>query len=357
MRRAVSLLCACAALAPAAAQAECARGAADVSWVRLEGAEEQCPSAPQLRAEIARRLGRELATMGGGLSIEAAVKGSPGAWSAQIRTVGCDGTPPTVRKLESSAATCEAITSAATLVIALAIDPMAALAAPAAPPLAEASPPPEPPEAPPPEAPRPEPPRRAPAEPATPVEPPRAAPPPPPDAERAPRPGISVTLRGLAATTGILPVVGRGVAWSAEWSVAPRWTLASGVLWLPEQRAAEPALAFGLTAGWLGVCAEALRTGRLSLGACVHLLGGAVHAVIHEHPSVLPVDPGARLWVSPSVGTRLAVRVVGPLRLETGIDLYFPLTRYRFQLQGNQQPVFEQPVVAGALFGGAGVAF
>ncbi|WP_437746754.1 hypothetical protein WMF39_18120 [Sorangium sp. So ce1504] len=356
MRGAVSLLCACAALAPAAARAECARGAADVSWVRLEGAEERCPSAPRLRDEIARRLGRELATTGGGLSIEAVVKGNPGAWSAQIRTVGCDGTPPTVRKLESSAATCEAITSAATLVIALAIDPTAALAAPASPPLAGASPPPEPPEAPPPGAPRPEPPRGAPAEPATQVESSRAAPPPLPDAEREPRPGASVTLRGLA-TTGLLPVIGPGVAWAAEWSVAPRWTTASGLLWLPEQRTAEPALAFGLTAGWLGVCAEALRTGQLSLGACVHLLAGAVHAVIHEHPSVLPVDPGARLWVSPGVGTRLAVRVVGPLRLETGIDLNFPLTRYRFQLQGNEQPVFEQPVIAGALFGGAGIAF
>lgn len=68
-------------------------------------------------------------------------------------------------------------------------------------------------------------------------------------------------------------------------------------------------------------------------------------------------DPGARLWVSPGEGARLAVRVVGPLRLETGIDLDFPLTRYRFQLQGNQRPVFEQPVIAGALFGGAGIAF
>ncbi|WP_438036528.1 hypothetical protein [Sorangium sp. So ce204] len=327
-----------------------------MSWVRLEGAEERCPSARQIRAEIARRRGRELATMGGGASIEAVVKGNPGAWSAQIRTVGCDGTPPTVRKLESSAATCEAITSAATLVIALAIDPTADLAAPAAPPRADGSPPPGPPEAPPPGAPRPEPPRRAPAEPATQVDSSRGAPPPLPEAEHAPRPGLSVTLRGLAAT-GILPVVGPGVAWSAEWSVAPHWTITSGMLWLPEQRAAAPAVAFGLTVGWLGVCAEALRTGRLSLGACVQLLGGAVHAVIHEHPSVLPVDPGARLWVSPGVGTRLAVRVVGPLRLETGIDLDFPLTRYRFQLQGYPRPAFEQPVIAGALFGGAGIAF
>ncbi|WP_437537521.1 hypothetical protein WME79_18450 [Sorangium sp. So ce726] len=352
----MSLLCACAALAPAAAHAECARGAADVSWVRLEGAAERCPSARQVRAEIARRLGRELATTGGGASIEAVVKGTPGAWSAEIRSVGCDGAPLTARKLESSAATCEAITSAATLVIALAVDPTAPLAAPAAPPPAQGSPSPGPPEAPPPGAPRPEPPRRAPAEPATQVDAPRPAPPPLPDAEQAPRPGLSVTLRGLA-TTGILPVVWPGVAWSAGWSVAPRWTITSGMLWLPEQRAPDPAFAFGLTAGWLGVCAEALRTGRLSLGACVHVLGGAVHAVIHEHPTVLPVDPGARLWVSPSVGTRLAVRAVGPLRLETGIDVHFPLTRYRFQLQGNERPAFEQPVMAGALFGGAGIAF
>ncbi|WP_437593537.1 hypothetical protein [Sorangium sp. So ce1000] len=44
-------------------------------------------------------------------------------------------------------------------------------------------------------------------------------------------------------------------------------------------------------------------------------------------------------------------------RIESGLNLYIPLTQYRFQLQGNQVPVFEQPVVAGALFRGAEVAF
>ncbi|WP_438043871.1 hypothetical protein [Sorangium sp. So ce128] len=67
-------------------------------------------------------------------------------------------------------------------------------------------------------------------------------------------------------------------------------------------------------------------------------------------------DPGARRWVSPGAGARLAVRVVGPLRFETGIDPDFPLTRYRLQLQAHEEPAFE-PVIAGALLGGAGIAF
>lgn len=353
-----AVLCAGATLAPAAARAACDAGAADVSWVRLEGAEAECPAAAQIRAEVSRRLRRELSATGKGLSIEAVVQGRPGAWSAQIRAEGCDGGPPTIRRLTDSAATCEPIATAATLLIALAIDPDADLSEP--PPAPAAEPPTaEPPAAEPP--PRPAPP--APAATPRPAEPPfpwPAAPPPrPPPAEAPPSASLSVTWRGLAAL-GLLPAPGPGAALSAEWSLPPRWTLSTGALWLPELRADDPTFAFGVTAGWLGACVEALQGRAAALGVCGRFLAGSIYAVLYEdvdEPQVVPTTPGARPWLSAAVGPRLAFRVVGPLRLEAGVDLLVPVTRYSFRVHGDLPPAFEQPAVAGALFGGLGVTF
>ncbi|WP_129346898.1 hypothetical protein [Sorangium cellulosum] len=344
-------LCASVALAPAAARAACDGGAADVSWVRLEGAEAQCPAAAQVRAEVSRRLRRELGATGEGPSIEAVVQGRPGAWSAQIRTEGCDGAPPAVRKLTDSAMTCEPIATAATLLIALAIDPEADLSEPPPAPAADPEPPPPP---------RPAP---APAAISPPAEPPfpwPAEPPPrPPPAEPPPPPSLSVAWRGLAAL-GLLPAPAPGAALSAEWSFLPRWTLSTGALWLPELRADDPTFAFGITAGWLGACVEAIRSRAVALGVCGRLVAGSIHAVIFEdldEPRVVPTTPGARPWLSAAAGPRLAVRVVGPLRIEAGVDLLVPATRYSFRVQGDLPAAFEQPAVAGTVFGGLGVTF
>ncbi|UQA56756.1 hypothetical protein [Polyangium aurulentum] len=317
------------------AHAECAREAADVSWVRLAGAE-ACPDAGAIRTEVARRLGTEIGAKGEGRSIEAVVEGKPGAYSARIHIRGC-GAPEAERTITSEAATCTPIANAATLVIALAIDPEAALRPPA-------------------EEPAPTPPKPAPTPPkATPPKPraaPEIAPAPPPE----PRVETAVTLRGLA-TVGLLPKVAPGVAWSAEWRPHPIFVVTSGLSWLPEQRADDPTFAFGMTAGWVGACADLLRTTNVSLGPCARILAGAIHAVLYTDPEVTPTDPGARAWVGLGAGARVAVRVVGPLRVEAGLDLVAPLTRHAFSLRDASAPVFLQPPLTGALFLGAGVAF
>ncbi|WP_437649502.1 hypothetical protein [Sorangium sp. So ce362] len=359
LRALVSVLGACAALPPAGARAEeCDRAAADVSWVRLAGAEVQCPSASRFRAEISRRLGREIVTTGKVASIEAVVQGQPGAWSATIRTQLCDGAPPTVREFSDHGLSCDGIVAAAAVHIMLTTDPEAGLAPPAdapPPPVAEAPPSPPPPAAvrppSPPEAVRsPEPPFPWPAE-------TRAAPPP---AEGPPPAEISVAWRGFASV-GIVPSPGAGVALSGEWSILPRWTLETGALWLPEQHATRRTFAFGLTAGWLGGCLEMVRSRSLVFGLCGRVVAGAIYAVIYGDeqitPTILPTDVGSRAWLSLGAGTRLGVRIVGPLRLETGIDLFVPMTRYSFQLQDGQPAGFQQPAVAGAAFGGVGVTF
>ncbi|WP_437940601.1 hypothetical protein [Sorangium sp. So ce341] len=363
VRTLMSVLGACVALAPAGARAEeCDRGAADVSWVRLAGAEAQCPTAAQFRAEISRRLGRDLVTTGKVASIEAVVQGQPGAWSATIRTQLCDGAPPTVREFSDHGQSCDGIVAAAAVHIMLTTDPEAALSPPAeaSPPPAAAPAPPAPPPPPPPAAVRPPSPPAATRSPEPPFPWPaetRAAPPP---AEDPPPVGLSVAWRGFASV-GLVPSPGAGVALSGEWAVLPRWTLETGALWLPEQHATQRTFAFGLTAGWLGGCLEAVRSRSLALGLCGRVVAGAIYAVIYGDeqitPTILPTDVGSRAWLSLGAGTRLGVRIVGPLRLETGIDLFVPMTRYSFQLQDGQPAGFEQPAVGGAAFVGVGVTF
>ncbi|WP_437783835.1 hypothetical protein [Sorangium sp. So ce1097] len=341
------LVLACAALAPAGARAEeCDLAAADVSWARLEGAEAQCPSASQVRAEVSRRLGRELVTTGKVTSIEAVVRGQPGAWSAQVRTEGCNGAPPTVRTIADHGMSCDGITAAVTQIIVLAVDPDAELSSPAAPP---------PPAEPPPPAPAPPPATAKPPEPPFPWPAETRPPPPPPPAEPPPV-GVSITWRGFASV-GLVPSPGAGVALVGAWSVLPRWTLETGALWLPEQHATNPTFGFGLTAGWLGGCVEAIDSHAIALGLCGRVLAGAVYAVIDEDERYVPTDPGARTWVSAGAGARLGVRVVGPLRIEAGVDVFAPMTRYSFQLEGEQPAPFEQPAIGGAAFVGVGVTF
>ncbi len=116
VRALVSALGACAALTLTGvprARAECDRAAADVSWVRLAGAEAVPLGTSQFRAEISRRLGQELVTTGKAASIEAVVQGQPGAWSATVRTEQCDGAPPTVRELSDHGQSCDGIVAAA----------------------------------------------------------------------------------------------------------------------------------------------------------------------------------------------------------------------------------------------------
>ncbi|WP_437680320.1 hypothetical protein [Sorangium sp. So ce131] len=368
----IALVCACMALSPAAARAACDFGTVDLSWVRLEGAVEHCPTASQIRADIARRLGRDLVTAGSGPSIETVVQGQPGAWSVQIRTT-CEGAPPSVRLLTDRTMTCAGIADAAALAIALTIDPEAALSPPAAPEPAPAEQPPRPapPSAPAEQPPRPAPrarPRETPFPRRPAAEPPRGTKP-----EHLPPAGAAI-VRGLAVY-GVLPDVAPGVAVSGEWTFLPRgwsflsrgwWflppvTLSAGMMWLPEQRGPTQSLGSGMTAAWLGGCVEAIHGPSVVLGVCGRGFLGALHTVVYgsddNATAFKPRDPGARRWRAGAVGARCAVRVVGPLRLETGIDLIIP-KRYNWIQEGKpSDPLFSPPPVAGSIFGGMGVTF
>lgn len=330
------------------ARGTCAVESADVSWVRSPGAE-SCPTASAIRREVTRRIGKPIGSPGEGRVIEATVERGEGRWSARIITSGC-GEEPAVRKLESDASSCEPIASAAVLVIALAIDPRVALAPPApeaseGDTAASASPPPSPPMA----APSPKP-KPAPPEPGLPKG--------PPPLPRAPEPGVEtrITVRGLVAL-GLLPSEAPGVAWSSEWRFPP-WIVAStGLLFLPERSADDPTFAFGMTAGWIGGCADLLRFSQISIGPCARVLAGTIHAVLRTHPTIVGTEPGQRFWAGGSAGARLTARIAGPLQAELGADLIAPITRHAFKLRDDPEPIFLQPPVASALYAGAGLAF
>lgn len=333
------------------AYAECVPTSADLSWVRLSGAE-GCPGAAAIRAEVVRRIGKDIGSPGEGKVIEAVVERLEGRWSVRIATSGC-GAERTVRELTSDAPTCEPLASAAVLVIALTVDPGAALAPPVPPrgnktDSIQASAPGAPtPAAPPPDA------TTKPARRPAPERPPAA-----PDARTTPPPGIEtrVTWRGLLAM-GLLPGVAPGLAWSAEWRIPPWLVVSSGLFHLPEQPAPDPTFAFGMTAGWVGLCGDLLRFSRIEVAPCARFLAGSIHAVVRTHPTIIGTGPGQRAWAGASAGARLGARIAGPVRAEVGADLIVPITRHAFVLRDEPEPVFLQPEVTGAIYLGVGVAF
>ncbi len=334
------------------AYAECVPTSADLSWVRLAGAE-GCPGAAAIRAEVVRRIGKDIGSPGDGKVIEAVVERLEGRWSVRIATSGC-GAERTVRELTSDAPTCEPLASAAVLVIALTVDPGAALSPPRGNKTDSI-------QAPVPGAPAPAPPPAPPPPGATAKPPHSSAPeraPPPPEARIAPPPGIEtrVTWRGLLAM-GLLPGVAPGLAWSAEWRIPPWIVLSSGLFHLPEQPAPDPTFAFGMTAGWVGLCGDLLRFSRITVAPCARFLAGSIHAVVRTHPTIVGTGPGQRAWAGASAGARLGVRIAGPVQAEVGADLIVPITRHAFVLRGEPEPVFLQPPVTGAIYLGVGVAF
>ncbi len=336
------------------AQAEDApRGPFRLAWVRGERTE-SCADRAAIADGVERRLGRSVFSDSAPRSIETVVQHEGDVWEAHIYVRGDDGTLDGSRILSSRGSTCAGIEAAATLAIALAIDPEAALGPPPSPASAVLRPAPVPvpsPSAatPPAPCPTPEAPQPAPAvvPPPCPVE--RPCPP------NGPSPGPSsrgaATLRAIAAL-GLLPATSPGVALSVDLPAYRFVHAAAGVLYLPEQRTANRDDAFGLTVAWLGVCARPVDSSRTSLSFCASGQAGGIHSVVF---ALEPAQPGDQVWVGASVGGVFRARVVGPLEAEVGADLVVPVTRYAFTVQGAGT-AFRGAPVAGVGFLGAGMS-
>lgn len=317
----------------------------DLSWVRGSGAA-SCPSAASVRKDIAARIGRYPFGNDATRTIEASLTRESGRWIARVVVRASSGASVGTRELESDARECGPLAAAATLVIALLIDPSAKLG-----PIGSASalpPAPTPPLAP------------APSTLLVPASPPAAdsistipfiAPTPNPPRER-PTPPIqaaagSTSLSpasvsgGALFTSGLVPKLAPGVAMSARVRVAPRLSASMSIWWVPESSRGE--FAFGLTSVVLGACADLWRNDGAALHACVDALGGAVHASVRGMQST---EPGDRPWFGLSPAARFVQRVVGPFTLEVGLGAVVPFTRYRFTVEGRGDPAFVQFPVA-----------
>ncbi len=127
----------------------------------------------------------------------------------------------------------------------------------------------------------------------------------------------------------------------------------AGMLYLPEVRTASRDFAFGLTAGWLGMCAKPWAEGRVAIALCGKFLLGAIHSVVY---TLEPTGPGDRVWTSASMSLGAGIRIAGPVVAELGGEGLVPFTRYQFQVTGQSGSVFPEASVAGFAFAGVGVS-
>jgi hypothetical protein len=152
---------------------------------------------------------------------------------------------------------------------------------------------------------------------------------------------------------GLLPATSLGFAWSAEGPANRPFLASVGVLYLPEVRTAARDFGFGLTTAWLGGCAQAWGERSIALAACAKVLAGGIHAVVY---TLEPTTPGDRPWVAASLEARIRGRIIGPCVAELGGEAFFPITRQRFRVSGQSDPVFQEATVGVAGLAGIGVS-
>ncbi len=312
-----------------------------LAWVRLPGAE-TCIDMRNLAGAVERRLRRPafVPPTAGDLAIEGRIGPIQGAggWRATITVVDATGLRVGLRELQTDKADCRAIDDELELVMALLIDPSAALAPPAAPapPAARAPPPlPTPPSAAPPA-----------------VCPPPPSPPPPA------RPWRAGAELGPIAAVGVLPSpVGAGVQIRAHVAPprGPSFELGAS-FWLDSSvrtEHAEPA--FSLAYGWLLVCPVDRELRGNVLSACLGAQVGALRVNAVGLPSVYEQE---ELVFTLAAEARLRRRFIGPLFGSAGLGIAVPTIRDRFYYSdpaGVRHDVFQASPVAGLLDLGVGI--
>lgn len=299
-------------------------------WVRGEGTD-GCSDGPSIASRVSQRLGRSVFSDAALTRIEGVIEREGVQWRADLYMRGADGRLEGVRHLTSDAPDCDALDAAATLAVALAIDPEAAL-----------QPPPSP--------------AAAPSSTGSAADKPQAvativvAPPPATLYERPHPADVELSVDALASF-GLLPKTSVGMSLSLGVEVTRPIEVTAGALYLPEVHTADGDFAFGLTAGWAGVCFLPVEAPRARLSLCGMGLLGAIHSVVLAFE---PLNPGERFWAAAALSARVRVRVVGPVIVDVGGDVIAPLKRDSF-LVTNRGSVFEEGSIVGTVFAGLGV--
>jgi hypothetical protein len=311
-----------------------------LAWVRLPGAE-GCIDMRQLAQAVELRLGRPafVAPTRGDLAIEARIAPTQNAdgWRATIAVVDATGQLAGVRELQIDGHECRSIDDELELVLALLIDPSAALAPPmiareplVSMPIAIAIAPPLPP---------------PPAMVCPPLGPPR-------DPWRV---GVEV---GPVGSIGLLPGgVGAGVQLRAHVAPprGPSFEL-GGSFWLDRTvhtTHADPA--FSLAYGWLAVCPVDVEVRGNALSACAAAQLGSLRVGAPALPGVFHQE---ELVFSLAAEARLRRRFAGPLFAGLGLGLAVPTVRDRFYFTdpaGTRHDVFQAAPIAALLDLGLGV--
>lgn len=325
-----------------------------LSWVRAEGAE-ACPSGRFVTAEVERRLGRPVFHPDAERAFEVEVTRFGGAYRSDVFVRDADGRVLGRRTLQSDEPGCEALLSATALAIALVIDPEAtkrpslAASPPASPPPSSSAfePPPAP--APAPSAPPPEPP----------PPPPSSTPPASPSAPRgslAPASWVSVALRA-ELTGGVVPGASPGAQLAFEARPWARWgfSLAAAYVAPTDVERGVASMSFSFTRGSALVTFEAARAARLRLVLGLGPTLGVWHLAVREPSPV--TGPGDYRVAAAEGSLSLQLLLTHRVFVELGGSAFVALGRQRFAVRGQDDPVWQQPVLSGRGFAGVGLAF
>ncbi|WP_437307147.1 hypothetical protein [Sorangium sp. So ce388] len=323
-----------------------------LAWVRMPGAE-ACVDARTLALAVERRLGRVafVPPTLGEMAIEGRIERSQGGgvWRATIRVFGAGGTAIGSREIEADQVDCRAIDDQLELVIALLVDPDAALVLPraAGSPAASAGggasgagapvrPAPLPP--------------AAPAAAALPACPPAPA-----------APSASWRVGGAVEAVGglgLLPgpaSLGIGVRAHATPPSGPGFEL-GGVLWAsPNVRDAPGSPAFSLAYGSLSVCPIEIARGGTALSGCVGAMLGSLRVEGSAVPSRFRHE---RLVFDLSLDTRARRRLVGPLFGAVGLGIAVPTVQdvyFYTDASGARHDIFKVSPVSAILDLGLGL--
>lgn len=317
-----------------------------LSFVRLPGAE-SCIAAAELGGRVEERLGRKVLVPASEatLSLEGRVERlRSGAFRATVSGSRRDGAPLGTRELVTRGADCRALDDDLVLVLALLVDPDAALGP------REASPPsPEAPPAPPAAAPVVH--ERvvvreivhAPAEPAAPWR---------VDAELA-----------AAGAVGRVPGSALGAALAVRFGPRPLVTFEVGATILPAATlevdgAPGRRVDLALADARLGYCPAVPLggSGRVELGGCVGVRLGAIRTAGEGFAGAEPTTQGL---ADGAAGGRVSLGLVGPLRATLGATGLVPFVRHEVRAsQGARELLLSrQPLFAGELTLGLALRF
>lgn len=328
---------------PAAAGDPPAPRLASLAWVRAPGAE-SCIGPVALSQAVAQKLGRDAiaAPSRSSLAIEGHIERVDGAWRATLAVVTEAGEVQGLRELRSEAPDCRALDEAIALVMALLIEPGAALG-----PAHGAPPPPAP------ATPRPAP-AAPPAAPSPPVVTTPSVPPPPVE------PWRIESAVGLVVGVGLLPgEAATGVRGDVR-ITPPGWpAIEIGGAYWPSRPGGTGTVGANFSLGWgsLSLCPTLLEGDGNGLRIC---FGSVLGALVADTTGLSPPAHKDQLVFYPDLALRYQRLLVGPLTVSAGAGVLIPTERptfYYLDTSGQRQNVFQQAPLAGTFDLALGLRF